>query len=341
MVTRSEEEWQTVTVATRGDWKQQLREAIDDPDELITLLQLPDSLREPARRAARLFPLKVPRAYVERIEPGNPEDPLLRQVLPLAEEADPAPGYGTDPLQERDATPMPGVLHKYANRVLVVTTGACAIHCRYCFRRHFPYADSTLSAAQVAHLVNYLQRHPDVDEVILSGGDPLALSDPRLSDLFSQLGRLPQISVIRIHSRLPVFIPERLDKPLIDLFAGCGKPVVLVFHVNHPREISESFVHACGTLRKSGVTLLNQAVLLRGVNTTSALQIELSKRLFRAGILPYYLHLPDPVAGTAHFSVNEVEGTKLMAEMRAALPGYLVPRLVREIPGQAGKTPVG
>lgn len=338
MLTRTDDGLQINGEDLSADWRTELAEAITDPDELIRRLKLPEKYRQPARRAAKLFPLKVPARYIDLMEPGNIADPLLRQVLPLGEEFHQRPDYLLDPLEESEAQPFPGLLHKYKNRVLLITTGACAIHCRYCFRRNFSYSDQQISSAQWPKLLDYLMNNTHIEEVILSGGDPLMLADHKLRKLLLQLEKVAHLQTIRIHSRLPVFIPSRLSKQFYDIFAQSRLSRVLVLHINHAREISEELVVAGIKTRENGFTLLNQAVLLRGVNDNAETQIKLSKNLFRAGILPYYLHLPDRVTGTSHFAVDHLDHKRLMNELRANLPGYLVPRLVREHPGEASKT---
>ena len=261
---------------------------------------------------------------------GDPDDPLLRQVLPLDAEGRILPGFSTDPLGERGAMPAAGVLHKYHGRVLLTLTGACAVHCRYCFRRHYPYSDANAGRANAQGAIEYLQRHPEVEELILSGGDPLSLSDNRLQSLVARLTSIRTLKRLRIHSRLPVVLPERVDHGLLNWMSTPRFKVVLVIHCNHANEIDAQVHNAMDQLRAAGVTLLNQSVLLRGVNDRLDVLLELSERLFEAGVLPYYLHQLDPVQGAAHFAVSQETGRQLVDAMRARLPGYLVPRMVRE-----------
>lgn len=323
-------------------WQQAFAQAISDPLELLELLELsPAALGVPedAAAARRQFPLRVPRGFAARMRPGDPGDPLLRQVLPVDREARRLPGFSADPLAETAAHPAPGLLHKYRGRALLVVTGACAIHCRYCFRRHFPYAESS-GRGTWDRALEHLAADPSLVEVILSGGDPLSVSDGQLAELAQRLAAIPHVRRLRIHSRLPVVLPERVDEGLLDWLTGSRLQPVLVIHANHPREIDGTVVAALDRLRRAGVTLLNQAVLLRGVNDDGAVLEELSEVLFAAGVLPYYLHLLDRVDGAAHFEVPEPEARRLAADLARRLPGYLVPRLVREVPGAEAKVPV-
>lgn len=334
MIPRTRPAWQT------GGWQQQLAEALCDPEELIGRLTLDPGLLPAARAAANAFGLKVPEAYLGRIRPGDPHDPLLRQVLPLGAELEPAPGYVADPLGENRAMPVPGLLHKYRGRALLVVTGACPVHCRYCFRRHFPYAEANPSHQEWSGAIRWLDGNPEVQEVLLSGGDPLSLPDSRLAMLAQRLAAIPHLQRLRIHTRMPVVVPDRVTAELIDWFTGTRLQPVMVLHCNHPRELDAGVRSALGRLRAAGVTLLNQAVLLRGVNDATDTLAELSESLFAAGVLPYYLHLLDPVAGAAHFEVPVDRARRLHTGIRDRLPGYLVPRLVVERPGAPAKLPL-
>ena len=316
-------------------WQTALADAISDPAELLQLLELDPALLPAARAAADLFPLRVPRGFVARMRKGDPADPLLRQVLPLEAETAPTPGFGADPLGERQALKAPGLLHKYHGRALLLATGACGIHCRYCFRREFAY-----TAAGAGHWrqgLDYLANDSSLSEVILSGGDPLTLSNRRLESLLTALAAIPHLRRLRIHSRQPIVLPERVDSGLLQLIGGSRFPVVMVLHANHPQEIDQA---VAGALRKLAgkATLLNQAVLLQGVNDSAAVLASLSELIFNLGVLPYYLHLSDPVRGTAHFRVEAAQAVAIVQALRARLPGYLVPRLVCEEPGKPGKT---
>mgnify|MGYP000964782028 FL=1 len=321
-------------------WQQELARAITEPAELLRELALDLALLPAARAAAARFPLRVPRGFVARMRQGDPDDPLLRQVLPLAAELSPVPGFMADPVDDQAARAAPGVLHKYHGRVLLIATGACAIHCRYCFRREFPYSENHAGGDSWRPALNYLSQDRSLREVILSGGDPLSLSDRRLGALLAELERIPHLERLRIHSRQPIVLPERVDDGLLDLLARTRLRPILVIHANHPREIDETVRRVLERLAGIGVTLLNQSVLLRGVNDTVPTLVELSEVLFAARVLPYYLHLLDRVQGAAHYEVNETEASTIMEVLRQRLPGYLVPRLVREQPGQLAKTPL-
>jgi len=323
-----------------ADWKNALATAVRDPAELLALLALPVQLLPAARKAAKQFPLRVPRGYLTRICRGDPADPLLRQVLPLAAEQEQAPGFGTDPVGDLEAAAAPGVLHKYQGRILLTTTGACAIHCRYCFRRHFPYAEENPGREDWQGALDYLQAHPEVEELILSGGDPLMLDTPQLQRLTQRLRTLPQLKRLRLHSRLPIVLPERIDSQLLDWLRQLPWQVVLVVHCNHANEIDTEVRAALSQLYQAGVTLLNQSVLLRGINDDSDTLLRLHEALFGQRVLPYYLHLLDRVAGAAHFEVEEAVARRLVQELREKSPGYLVPKLVREYEGDPHKRPM-
>jgi EF-P beta-lysylation protein EpmB len=313
-------------------------ELIRDAAQLLERLDLAPEHAGLSAAAARDFPLRVPRAYVDRMKRGDPADPLLRQVLSTGDETAEVPGYGGDPLGESEFSPVPGILHKYHGRVLLVVTGACAVHCRYCFRRHFPYDEQQATGSRLEAALAWLARRPDVEEIILSGGDPLSLSDRRLGELLTRLGTIPHLRRLRIHTRLPVVEPARLTSRLQNWLTDNPWQTLLVLHANHGREIGPALTEGLDPLRRSGLTLLNQAVLLRGVNDSADALAGLSEGLFAAGVLPYYLHMLDPVAGAAHFEVPEDEARALHEQLRARMPGYLVPRLVREDPGEMAKT---
>jgi len=278
------------------------------------------------------FPVRVPEPFVTRMVPGDPHDPLLRQVLAVADERQAMPGFVKDPLDELEG-PMPGVLHKYRSRVLVIYRGGCAINCRYCFRRHFPYQENTLTARDIDGLVSYLKAHPEVNEVILSGGDPLMADDQALSGLFVRLESVSSIHRLRIHTRLPIVIPERVTDLLCQAIATTALPVVMVLHSNHANEIDQSVMDAVSQLRVVCRSVLNQSVILKGINDSADVLIALSERLFEAGIDPYYLNVLDRVSGAHHFDVSDLEVAALHQALLNALPGYLVPKLVREVPG--------
>jgi EF-P beta-lysylation protein EpmB len=321
-------------------WQTLWRDALRDPVELLESLGLSAQAARVSGAANAQFPLRVPRGYVARMRHGDPNDPLLRQVLPLDDEDRVVPGFGLDAVGDAAAKGGTGVIHKYTGRALLIATGSCAIHCRYCFRRHFPYAEETAAASGWASALDYLRADPTVREVILSGGDPLSLSTAKLTELTDALRGLPQITRLRIHTRLPIVLPERVDTELLDWINGLPWPVVFVLHANHANEIDDGVRAACAGLRHRGAHLLNQAVLMRGVNDSADALVDLAEALFAAGVMPYYLHLLDRVEGTAHFEVPEAEALALREAIHARLPGFLVPRLVREIAGEAGKTPL-
>lgn len=323
-----------------ADWKNALSNAVRDPAELLALLELPSSLLPSARKAAALFPLRVPRGYLARMQKGNVNDPLLRQILPLAEELRAVEGFVRDPVGDNKAAVAPGVLHKYHGRVLLTLTGACAIHCRYCFRRHFPYSEENPGQDNWQGVVDYLRANPEVEELILSGGDPLLFDTTRLRALSDRLMRLPQLKRLRIHTRLPVVLPERIDTELLEWLNSLPWQTVMVIHCNHANEIDAEVAQALEKLHRSNITLLNQSVLLRSINADSETLLQLHQTLFRHHVLPYYLHLLDRVDGAAHFEVTEQSAAEIVAEIRARSPGYLVPKLVREIAGQPFKQPV-
>ena len=320
-------------------WQTSLAEAIRSPEELLKLLEI-DPARLKIRPLAGDFPLRVPRGFVNRMVRGDSMDPLLRQVLPLQQEGQPAAGYHCDPLREHTAMPSPGLLHKYRGRALLTVSAACAVHCRYCFRRHFPYSDANPASEHWEDTIRYLRQHPDISELILSGGDPLMLSDTRLRSLANRLEELPRLRTLRIHSRLPIVLPERIDTDLLAWIHDRALKVVMVVHCNHPNEIDDTVTRTMQKLAHAGVTLLNQSVLLRDINDDAATLAGLSEKLFSAGVLPYYLHQLDKVQGAAHFEVDDATACRLVEEIRHALPGYLVPRLVREVPGRHSKTPL-
>jgi EF-P beta-lysylation protein EpmB len=319
-------------------WQRELASAVTDPFELVALLGLPRALAEQAVAAGQGFGLRVPRGFVARMRAGDASDPLLRQVLPIADEARTVAGYVADPLREAEARRAPGLLRKYRGRALLVTTGACAVHCRYCFRREFPYAEQASELGRWREALQYVAANPDITEVILSGGDPLSLSDARLAALGAELARIPHLTTLRIHTRQPIVLPERVDAGLLAWLRSLPWRVVIVVHANHANEIDADVVAALQALRATGATLLNQSVLLAGVNDDAATLAALSRALHAAGVLPYYLHMPDAVAGTAHFDVTQRTAVAIVDRLARELPGYLVPRLVRENPGEDAKT---
>lgn len=319
-------------------WQDSLSDLITDPRELAEFLHLDQRIDPAGEQALAQFPLKVPRAFAERMEKGNWRDPLLRQVWPSFVEERPEPGFVADPLRERHYNPRPGLLHKYQGRVLLIAAPHCAIHCRYCFRRDFDYRENTPARREWREALDYIRADESIEEVILSGGDPLALADGQLRWLMESIAEISHVTALRIHTRLPVVIPERVTAELLEMLRDCRPRVVVVIHCNHAREIDSRVAAGLAALRGSGVTLLNQSVLLKGVNDDAAELSHLSKRLFAENVLPYYLHFPDRVAGTHHFDVTLEEAEAIMRKLEASLPGYLVPRLVREDPGEPAKT---
>jgi EF-P beta-lysylation protein EpmB len=325
-----------------GLWRDELADAVTDVDELLGLLDLDHSClgdRAEAASSERQFRLRVPRGFVARMNRGEPDDPLLRQVLPLEAESMVAQGFSADPVGELRAPQETGLLRKYRGRALLVVTGACGVHCRYCFRRHFPYGEHT-GVERWAKAVARIAADPSLEELILSGGDPLTVPDELLSELAAMIAQAPHVSRLRIHTRIPIVLPQRVDETLVSWLRGLRPQTVVVVHANHEREIDDDVARAMAVLASAGVALLNQAVLLRGVNDSVEAQRGLSERLIEVGVMPYYLHLLDRVEGAAHFDVPEAEARLLMAELRASLPGYLVPRLVQEVEGEPSKVPV-
>lgn len=328
---------------TLPHWQHLLAGGITSSDELTGLLNLPPGSAgeaSAAKQAQREFPLRVPRGFVERMVPGDAEDPLLRQVLATAHETVLEPGFSSDPVGEAHVAPAPGLLHKYHGRVLLVVTGACAIHCRYCFRRHFPYGEHHPGREGWSEALAYISSRTEVEEVILSGGDPLAASDQRLADLTQAIAAIPHVRRLRVHTRMPIVLPERINDDLLAWLTATRLEPVVVVHCNHAREINESVRAALGRLRERAIPVLNQAVLLRGINDTVEALAELNRTLFTAGVLPYYLHLLDPVQGAAHFEVPAATARRLVQRLSELLPGYLLPRLVCEVEGAPAKLPV-
>jgi len=321
-------------------WQRELARAIKEPLELLAAVGLNADEIPGGIDPQQTFPLRVPRSYVARMRTGDPADPLLLQVLPRQLEAAIQPGFLRDPVDDATATTRPGLLHKYHGRVLLITTGACPIHCRYCFRRHFPYAKNRPDDHQWTAAAEYIAARPEITEVILSGGDPLSLSTERLSEISNALRRIPHLRRLRIHTRMPIVLPERIDDDFLRWLSTLPWQSVLVTHCNHANELSNDVQHALNKLHHIGVTLLNQAVLLKDVNDSVNAQCALSESLFASNVLPYYLHLLDRVQGAKHFDVPESMAVSLMNEVRQQLPGFLVPQLVREIAGEPHKTPI-
>jgi EF-P beta-lysylation protein EpmB len=304
---------------------------------LCRLVGLPPAVAAEAEQAVGGFPLLVPRPYLNRIRPGDPQDPLLLQVLPRAAELAVVPHYRTDPLGEAAATSSPGLLGKYHGRSLMVTTGACAVHCRFCFRRQFPYHHVPQALADWEPALRQIAADASIREVILSGGDPLTLQDEQLAQLAARLAEIPHLRRLRLHTRLPVMIPQRVNDELLQWLRTTRLAPLVVVHVNHPAEIDAAVAAALGRLVAGGIPVLSQGVLLRAVNDSADVLAELYERLVDLRVMPYYLHQLDPVAGAAHFEVPVATGVQLIAQLRARLPGYAVPRYVREVPGGTSK----
>lgn len=321
-------------------WQQTLTAAFTHLDELLNYLKLEPSQLGPVHQITKQFGLRVPRGFAARMKKGDPRDPLLLQVLPQAIELQQQQGFSANPVGDLEAQVTPGVLHKYHGRALIIATGACAVHCRYCFRRHYPYDEGIASPRQWNRILDYLRADPSISEVILSGGDPLMVNDARLASWLGRLSKIPQLRRLRLHTRLPVVLPERITPELLALLADSPLQNVIVIHTNHPNELSSPVVSALARLRETNSLLLNQAVLLRGINDTVETLASLSEGLFAAGVLPYYLHLLDRVAGAAHFEVAEASAKVLYRQLLVQLPGYLVPKLVREKAGEYSKLPI-
>lgn len=315
-----------------------MKDAVRDPAELCRLLALPDDFAAAARAAAGQFPLFVPRGFIARMRPGDVNDPLLRQVLPIADEMAGVPGFVADPVDDDAATRQAGLLQKYHGRVLLVATGTCAIHCRYCFRRHFPYDENSRSLAEWQSAFDEIAADDSISEVILSGGDPLTLVDATLAAMAERLSEIPHLRRLRIHTRLPIVIPERVTDKLVDMLRESRLTPVVVVHANHANELDQQVAAAIAKLADAGVVLLNQAVLLADVNDSVEAQSALSERLIELRVLPYYLHQLDRVAGAAHFEAPVARGLEIIEKLRAILPGYAVPRYVQEVAGATSKT---
>ncbi|NHC02380.1 EF-P beta-lysylation protein EpmB [Acinetobacter sp. 187] len=323
------------------NWQSQLSDLITDPLELLELLQLsPKQLLSGAILASEQFKLRVPRAFVGKMSVGDPFDPLLLQVLPHHLELEDHPGFVTDPLDEESANHIPGVLHKYSSRFLLTLTGACAVHCRYCFRRHFPYQENLPKNDDWLNIQSYLQSQPQINEVILSGGDPLTLSNRKLAQWIERLESIAHLKILRIHSRVPIVIPNRIDEELISLLKNSRLRIIVVVHSNHPAELDDFTCSKLLQLTKQDILVLNQAVLLKGVNDSADVLVALSHQLFEARVMPYYLHVLDKVKGAHHFDLAPRQIDLIYKDVLASLPGYLVPKLVREIAGEKNKTPL-
>lgn len=320
---------------TLKTWQQELAEGFSNSTELCNYLEIPNLSNKILKHPE--FTVRVPHDFVDRIEKGNINDPLLKQVLPTIDENTDFPGFNNDPVGDLNAMTESGVIHKYQGRVLFITTGACAINCRYCFRKNFPYNDFQLSTKKISQAIQYIENNNDISEVILSGGDPLLLSDAKLFSLLQQLDTIKHLKRIRIHSRIPIVLPSRITTAFCDMFSSITKSIVFVVHSNHANELSHSVKLACKKIKACDITLLNQSVLLKEINDNAQTLSALSEKLFTFGIMPYYLHLLDKATGTGHFEVNQKTAIALMDQVKKQLPGYLVPKLVREQAGAANK----
>lgn len=321
-------------------WQDLLKQGVSTTAELLSLVHLTEQDIPSALQSTQPFKLRVPRGFIQRMEVGNPNDPLLLQILPVAAELELTPDFSADPLAESTSNPIPGLLQKYKSRALLTVTSACAVNCRFCFRRHFPYADNNPGTNGWQLAMDYLQQHTEIKEIIFSGGDPLTAPDPILANLAKQIADIPHIHTLRIHTRLPMVLPERINDEFITWFTGSRLKPVLVTHCNHAQEIDNAVASAMKRLHSAGVTLLNQTVLLRGINDNAITLAALSEKLFESYTLPYYLHLLDKVQGAAHFDVPLTEAKAIYSELMSLLPGYLVPKLVREIAGASSKTTI-
>lgn len=328
------------TKTNRNSWQTELINAVTDPKELMDLLELPSSLIPSANRAAQLFNLKVPRSFIARMSKGNINDPLLRQVLPLDAEFDQVNGFSNDPLQEKKYNPIPGLLQKYSGRVLIIITSACGINCRYCFRRSFDYEKNSPNLSNIKNAIRYIQEDTSIKEVILSGGDPLVMNDHVLKNIISDLSGIAHLKRVRLHTRMPVVLPSRVTAELVSAISASRLQTICVIHSNHPQELNLEVEESLKLLSRSGISLLNQSVLLKGVNDEVTTLTALSERLFEMNVLPYYLHLLDKVDGAAHFNVSKERALNLYTELKNQLSGYLIPKLVYEKPGELAKTMV-
>ena len=326
-------------------WQLAMKRAIRSGSELRKTVGLPPDPAEDLDAAGKLagerdFPTFAPLEYISRIRPGDAEDPLLRQILPVTDEQTEKSGFGADPVGDLNSLVSPGVLHKYEGRALILTTAACGIHCRYCFRREFPYREAGSRQNDWLPSIEYIEQHPDIEEVILSGGDPLTTSDEKFQELMSALEKIHHLKRLRIHSRMPVVIPQRVTGQLLDMLSSSRLATWMVIHANHPHELSDSVLSGMGAMIDAGIPVLNQSVLLRGVNDRSETLIELCRLLVNHRIQPYYLHQLDRVRGATHFEVPIETGMKIIEDLRSELPGFAVPQYVVEKPGEKSKSPI-
>lgn len=320
-----------------SNWQKDLAQAVSDVPTLYKLLELPEP-DEP--HSPKTFALRVPHAFIKKIKKGDPNDPLLLQILPDIAETLSVAGYSTDPLGENHQNPIKGLLHKYQSRALITVTGACAVHCRYCFRQHFDYGANLPSSDDIRQICAYIHDDKRINEVLLSGGDPLNVNNRRFGEWINALSDIEHINTIRIHTRMPAILPSRIDDELLHMFKNCPKNIVMVLHINHPNEIDGALADKCAKLKEAGVVLLNQSVLLLGVNDDVETLCRLSHDLFNIGVLPYYLHILDKVAGSAHFDISQERAVAIYWQLLEKLSGYLVPKLVQEVAGKPYKTPI-
>lgn len=319
------------------NWQKELADAVSDVASLYQLLELPlpEQVHTPNK-----FPLRVPHAFINKMKKGDPNDPLLRQILPDIAESLPVAGYTADPLGENAHNPIKGLLHKYQSRALITVTGACAVHCRYCFRQHFDYGANLSNSQDIRQICQYIANDKRINEVLLSGGDPLNINNRRFNEWIGALSDIDNIKTIRIHTRLPAILPNRIDDEFIEILANCPKNIVMVLHINHPNEIDDALAQKCQILKNHGVVLLNQSVLLKGVNDDVETLCQLSHALFGIGVMPYYLHVLDKVAGSAHFDLPIDRAIQIYWQLLEKLSGYLVPKLVQEMAGKPYKVPI-
>ena len=322
-------------------WQEQLAQAIRKPNELLEYVGLDAAAIGYSKSATKQFPVRVPHSFADRIFHKDPDDPILRQVFPYKDEELEVENYIEDPLSEKNVQPLPGLLQKYKSRVLSITTGACAVHCRYCFRRHFPYQDASATHQHWQNSLKYIEQDHSIHEIILSGGDPLTFSDKRLKEIILALSNIEHIKRIRFHTRIPVVLPDRINNYLLEGICNTNKSIVFVIHSNHANELDDNVEKAIKSLHQSNISIFNQSVLLKGVNDTVSDLIKLSEKLVRNNVTPYYLHLMDSVAGAAHYNIDETYAKKLIADMQTSVSGYMVPRLVKEEIGAESKTLIG
>ena len=323
--------------ATKAQWLTDLANAFNDPVALLEFLELDPADFSQDILARKLFALRVPKSFAEKMEKGNRYDPLFLQAMASADEFLQAEGFVKDPLEEQHS-PAPNILHKYQNRLLFMIKNSCAINCRYCFRRHFPYHQNKGNKANWQQALDYIAQNPQIEEVILSGGDPLMAKDHELDWLIKRLENIPHLSRLRIHTRLPVVIPQRITDEFCQILADSRLQTLLVTHINHANEIDDMLSTAMAKLKNVGVTLLNQSVLLKNINDDAYILKTLSEKLFRIGILPYYLHLLDKVEGASHFYINDESAAEIYRVLQSLTSGYLVPKLAREIANLPNKT---